>query len=128
MASALPPVARLGDIGTRLDIEIRAGDTFSYDFIEQRDETGALIDFTAAVFTAEISLRDDPASGEYPLTVTVLGPGAYRVAFSGSTGGWAAGTFFRAEPRYNYRVRRTMGGVTTTEWYGVIHVARELPE
>lgn len=124
----MQPVARLGDIGTRIDIEIRAGDSFSYDFVEQRDESGALIDFTGHVFSGTVSRRNDTTEGDYPLTITVLGPGAYRVAFNGSTAGWAAGDFFTPAPTYNYAVRRTAGGITTTEWFGVIHVAREAPE
>lgn len=120
---------RLGSVGTRIDIDVRAGDSFEYLFDDMRDESGALVDFTGCTFGGSmISLRGDSVAADLPLAVTITGLGAYKVAFVGSTAAWVAGDFFTPRATYNYKVRMTdTAGVVTTEWYGLIHVAAELP-
>lgn len=121
---------RMGSIGTRIDIDVRAGDSFFYDFFDVKDEAGALIDFTGSTWPGSvISLRGDAVAADLPLTVTITGLGAFRIAFVGSTSGWTAGDFFNGKPTYNYKVRRQdTASALTTEFFGIINVARELPE
>ena len=119
---------RFGSAGTRLDWDLRVGDTLLFEVTQAKDEAGTLIDYSAATFAAKLWPRTASGPGTpVALTVTVTGSGGYKVTLPGGTAAFVASNFFSDQPAYEYAVMVTMAGVKTTEFYGLIHTFQAAP-
>lgn len=117
---------RLGSIGTRLDIDVRIGDSFGpFDFTECTDESGALVDFTGSTWECIVSKRDGSNAAAISPSVVAVALGHFRINRT-ATSALTGGTFFEASPAYNWKLRRTdAAGTVGTDLFGVILVAAE---
>lgn len=119
---------RFGSAGTRLDWDLRVGDTLLFEVTQAKDEAGALINYSGATFDAKLWPRTASGPGTpVALTVAVTGLGAYKVTLPSGTAAFVANNFFTGQPAYEYAVAVTMAAVKTTEFYGLIHTFEAAP-
>jgi hypothetical protein len=117
----------LGSIGTLLPLYLRIGDSFGpYDFQGCKDASGALVDFTGSVFEMDIYQRGGNGTPALSPPVSVVALGHFRINATATTS-LVGGGFQEAKASYEYRLRRTSGGIKQTDFYGPIYVAAETP-
>lgn len=127
----------IGSIGTRLDLELRAGNTLGPYTLSFKDSTGAAIDLTGASVSASASLIDEMQTSDVAITVAVTDAlnGKIQISFSAaSTAGWDAtltdsSSFLKAKKTYAWICNLTdSAGNVRTIFYGLIYIAtKRLP-
>lgn len=117
---------KLGTIGTRLDIDIRAGDTLGPYEVEEKDEAGVPLNLTGCTIAGAVSKRG-VADADVPLTIVNINLAIGKYSFELATAQSAAlvgNDFFKADSVYAWKLTMTMStGKTYTRYYGSVNVA-----
>jgi hypothetical protein len=122
----------IGSIGTRLDIQVRAGDSLGPITFTLKDGAGAALDLTGSTFSAALS-KLDSADGEIAMTAAVSGDptlGVVQVHYAAvSTVGLTGSDFFSADAQYAWKLRMIDSvGDERTLVFGYVKVAvKDLP-
>jgi len=122
---------KLGSIGERIDIDLRAGSTLGPFDVALADETGAAINLTGCTFDGAVSKRDAGATSDVALTVAIVSAPAGTLRFSlasASTGAFdgASSDFFSARADYAWALFWTdSAGTRQPLFYGAVNVAAE---
>jgi len=130
-------VLTIGSIGTRLDLDIRAGDTLGPYTLTFKDKTGTPIDLTGATVSAVTSLIDGGEGVDVAITATISDAvnGKATITFAAaSTAAWDASLtgatdFTKTKKQYSWLCRCTdAAGQVRSIFYGYINVAsKKLP-
>lgn len=130
-------VLTIGSIGTRLDLEIRAGDTLGPYTLTFKDKLGAPIDLAGATVSAVTSLIDAGEGSEVAINTAISDAvnGKATITFAAaSTAGWdssltGANDFAKTKKLYGWLCRCVdAAGQVRSIFYGYIYVAsKKLP-
>ncbi len=129
MAAATIP--RIGDVGARLDLDIRQGGTFGpYEVQELDDATGLPVDISGCTFVGQI--RKTPTSATVVATFTcvvtdgLLGLWTYGMADEVTAAITAGNASGMAESRYTYDIEmHDVAGNVYPRLYGGVFVWAE---
>jgi hypothetical protein len=122
-----------GSIGARLDLEVRAGDTFGPFVATLTDSmTGLVMNITGYTFEGAVS-KLNTEDGLVALTCTITDAVNGKVQFKASAVATTAladatSNFFTASAKYSWYLKGTdTAGDKRTYLFGYVKVAKELP-
>lgn len=120
-----------GSIGARVDLEVRAGDTFGPFTAILTNTDGSAVNIVGYTFEGAVSklnTADTPVAMTCTITDAPNGKVQFKIPFA-STGAFADATtnFFTPSATYSYYLKGTdTAGTKQTYLFGYVKVAKEL--